>query len=132
MRITREADYAIRIVFNLSKKGGIVSAKEIAEQCGITLKFALKILRKLALDGIICSHKGARGGYELLKPSDELSFGSIIEAIDGPIEINHCLAHEFECTRVQDKQICDIRSRFLNVNNSLKRELYSMRIDELK
>ncbi len=131
MRITHEADYAIRIVFNLSKNDGVTAAKEIAEQCGITLKFALKILRKLTLAGIIRSHKGVRGGYELNRSPCELSFGSIIEAIDGPIEINHCLGHEFECTRVHNKQICDIRSRFLDVNNLLKRELYSMRIDEL-
>ncbi len=131
MRITHEADYAIRIASYLSSQNGITGAKQIAQDCGITLKFALKILRKLVIANVVSSHKGACGGYELAIASKDISFGLIIESIDGPIEINHCLGCDYDCTRVKDKQLCLIRKKFLNVNQSLKEDLYELRIDEI-
>ncbi len=132
MKITREADYAIRIVCYLNKCGEVVSANEIANESAITTRFALKILRKLILVGMVKSRKGVNGGYELNLPAQELNLGRIIEVIDGPIEINHCLNCDFRCTRVTDKDLCCIRGMLAKVNNSLKEELYSLRIDEIK
>ncbi len=132
MRITHEADYAIRIICYLSKSTGIVGAKEIAENNGISLKFALKILRKLIIAEIVKSYKGVNGGYELTVPTEEISFGRIIEVIDGPIIINHCLGCEFACTRVDDRDKCSIRKRFTEVNNTLRENLYKIRIDEVE
>ncbi len=131
MRITHEADYAIRILSYLSGSDGIIGAKEIAQQCGVSLKFTLKILRKLSMAGIVSSQKGVNGGFKLVTPSQDISFGQVIEAIDGPIAINHCLSCDFDCTRVDDKLDCSIRKKFLNVNRSLREDLYKIYIDEI-
>ena len=61
MRITHEADYAIRVAFCLAECGGKLGAKEISERTGVTLRFALKILRKLIQAGMVRSYKGANG-----------------------------------------------------------------------
>ncbi len=132
MRITHEADYAIRIVYYLSKNKGIIGAKEIADKNGVSLRFALKILRKLILAEIVKSYKGVNGGYELAVEPSEISFGQIIEIIDGTIEINHCLSGEFDCTRVSNKESCSIRDMFHYVNNTLREDLYKIRITEVK
>ncbi|MGN0674985.1 MAG: Rrf2 family transcriptional regulator, partial [Oscillospiraceae bacterium] len=55
MHITLEADYAIRIVHCLAKSKKRLDAKTIAEQTTVTLRFALKILRKLVASGIVKS-----------------------------------------------------------------------------
>ena len=53
MRITHEADYAVRIVYVLMQaEGSTVAASKVAESSGVTLRFTLKILRKLAGSGI--------------------------------------------------------------------------------
>ena len=89
MRITHEADYAIRIVYGMIKAGdGPVPAAKLAERAGVTLRFALKILRKLTQSGIVKAQKGAAGGYFLAKAPGEISLGSIIESIDGPFQLN--------------------------------------------
>ena len=90
MKITREADYAVRIVYALMQAQGVMPASEISERTGVTLRFALKILRKLAAAGIVASQKGAQGGYRLLADPAQLSLAQIIECIDGPFEISHC------------------------------------------
>ncbi len=131
MRITHEADYALRILSYLAKNKGIINAKQIAERCGISLNFTLKILNKLVAEELVCSHKGVNGGFELNVLPQNISFGQVIEAIDGPIEINHCLGCDFECTRVRDRKSCSMRKKFLHVNQSLKEELYKLRIEEI-
>mgnify|MGYP002552668825 CR=1 FL=1 len=93
MRITHEADYAIRVAYCLALAGEKQCAKDISEATGVTLRFALKILRKLTQSGITKSYKGVAGGYELNHSPSEISLGAIIECIDGPIAINHCLAN---------------------------------------
>ena len=90
MRITHEADYAVRIVYVLMQsKESTVAASKLAGGSGVTLRFTLKILRKLAASGIVTAQKGANGGYALAMDPADVSLGLIIESIDGPFEHNH-------------------------------------------
>lgn len=129
MRITHEADYAIRVACCLAAANGKVSAKQISEMTGVTLRFALKILRKMIQGDLVKSFKGVSGGYTLNRDPSEISFGEIIECIDGPIAINHCLTGEFDCTRVKQKSDCDFRRVFVSVNQRLREELYKITLD---
>ena len=67
MYITQETDYAIRIVYCLAKSGVRRDARSISEEMCVSLRFALKILGKLAQGGLVSSFKGNRGGYELAR-----------------------------------------------------------------
>ena len=51
MKITKEADYALRIVAMLAKSGLQIEARVIAEQNGIPYRFTLMILRKIVQAG---------------------------------------------------------------------------------
>ena len=130
MRITHEADYAIRVAFCLAECGGKLGAKEISGRTGVTLRFALKILRKLIQAGMVRSYKGANGGYELAKEPTEISMGEIIACIDGTITINHCLCNEFACTRMESKNTCNFRKVFGSINTMIRKELYSVTLDK--
>lgn len=129
VRITHEADYAIRVAYCLGLAGGKQCAKDISEMTGVTLRFALKILRKLTQSGITKSYKGVAGGYELNRAPSEISLGELIECIDGPIAINHCLSNEFQCTRVGDRNECDFHRVFGEINKSLRDELFSITME---
>ena len=69
MYITLEADYAVRILLYLYEQGKRCDAKTISEDTEVTLRFALKILRKLAAVGLVRSFKGFKGGYEVACPA---------------------------------------------------------------
>ena len=129
MRMTHEADYAIRVVYCLAEAGEKVSAKDISERTGVSLRFALKILRKLILAGIVKSYKGVSGGYALQKPPSEISLGEIVECIDGPIMINHCLSNEFDCSRVDSMSDCGFRKIFVSINRTIWQDLHDAKID---
>ena len=64
MHITLEADYAIRIVQVLAQNQRRLDAKTISEMTGVTLRFSLKILRKLVAAGIIKSFKGTQAAMK--------------------------------------------------------------------
>lgn len=130
MRITHEADYAIRIIYVLKKHGGLITAREISEESGVTQRFALKILRKLAGDGIVASQKGVTGGYKLAIEPAKLSFARIIECIDGPFEISHCLSSDFDCTRIPTKDACEFRRIFDSISKKLKYEFECITMDQ--
>ncbi len=132
MKITREADYAVRIVYALMQAQGVMPASEISERTGVTLRFALKILRKLAAAGIVASQKGAQGGYRLLADPAQLSLAQIIECIDGPFEISHCLNREVGCTHMPDKESCRFRQVFDQVSTKLRQELDQIKMTSFK
>ena len=123
MRITQEADYAIRICAVLDALGEKSGAAEIATKAGITQRFALKILGKLTDVGIVRSYKGAHGGYELNVNAAELRIIELIEAIEGPVKLSKCLECDYDCTRNPEKACCKMHIAFAAMNKNLVNSL---------
>lgn len=130
MNITLEADYAIRIVYCLAQEKKRIEAKSIAETTGVTLRFSLKILRKLVAAELIKSFKGTQGGYELAKSPSEISLYDIIYVIEGPYSFSKCGFDDFVCTRKPDKD-CKIRNVFCNITMSVIKQLKDAKIADL-
>ena len=103
MKITQESDYAIKIVLYLSKldKGEIANAREISEAEKMSMKFALKILRRLCKVKLVESFRGIKGGYKLKKSADDISLRSVIEFIQGDLFINTSLKNVNSAKKVE-------------------------------
>lgn len=130
MNITLEADYAIRIVHCLAVNSRRMDAKHISEVTGVTLRFSLKILRKLVGAGLIKSFKGTQGGYELAKKPEEISLADVLETIEGPYNLNRCGAGDFICTRVKDKP-CAFQKVFCEISKDVRERLDAVKFSEL-
>ena len=130
MRLTREADYAIRIMYTLSVNDELTDAASIAESIVVTRRFTLKILGKLLEAGLVASKLGAGGGYYLAKPAKEISIADIIEAIEGPLLISTCLCGGYSCERVTDCSRCVFHCMFETLNEELHKKLSSISIGE--
>ena len=66
MLLTKESDYAIRIVRAL-KDGNKIRARDICEEEEIPEAFAYKILKKLERANLVHVSRGTRGGCVLVK-----------------------------------------------------------------
>ena len=119
MRVTQEADYAIRMCLILDSLGEKTGAATLADIACITPKIALKVLRKLNEGGLVRSYKGVQGGYELAKSGEEIRVLDIIELIDGPVRISKCLDCEHECSRNPCKVECKMHVAFDAINEKL-------------
>ncbi len=125
MKITRECDYAFRIILMLSSlaDGSIADAHTISEAQSIPRQFTLKILRKLLDAGYVKSFKGARGGYSLNMAAEDISLNDIITAIDGKVGINECFNCGYKCNRVENMDDCPVHTRLSSVNQLITDEL---------
>ncbi len=106
MHMTLEADYAVRIVGCLAKEKKRLEAKNISDMTCVTLRFSLKILRKLVVAGIVRSYKGVQGGYEIAKEPSEISLKDVIEAVEGKYVLSKCLSDDYECNRGMSGKCC--------------------------
>jgi Rrf2 family iron-sulfur cluster assembly transcriptional regulator len=129
MRITLEADYAIRIMDCLTGSGERLCAKTLSDKTGVSHRFALKILRKLCMAKMVRSHKGIQGGYELIKKPEEISLKDVIEAIDGPIIINRCQENR-TCSMLGDPELCAFHSVFAEISNLIDTKLTTVTFDK--
>jgi Rrf2 family protein len=86
MRVSAKADYAVRAAAELAASpDGPVKGERLADSQDIPLQFLEHILLDLKHSGIVRARRGAKGGYWLAKPSDEVSIADVIRAVEGPI-----------------------------------------------
>ena len=71
MLLTREMDYALRILRALYLDGQL-SAAAIAEKEHMPKAVTLKILKRLHAAGLVGSHRGPSGGYLIRRSCEEL------------------------------------------------------------
>jgi Rrf2 family transcriptional regulator, iron-sulfur cluster assembly transcription factor len=85
MFFTTVCEYGVRALTHLAAFGqsGPVQVKDIAEAEGIPRHFLAKILNQLTYKGLVKATRGPGGGFQLLRPPEEIMLGDVIEAIDG-------------------------------------------------
>jgi len=122
MQITRQADYALRAVLYLSrqKNGERVATSTIAEEQRIPPSFLAKIISQLSIAGILHTARGARGGVTLAREPKDITLLEVVEAIDGPIELNECVGEDGACI-FEDK--CPLRPVWCEAQQELLRRL---------
>ena len=127
MHITLETDYAVRITNCLANTAQRTEAKRIAELTGVTLRFALKILRKLVAAGIVESFKGTKGGYVLAKEPGNITVHDVLCAVEGPYEIARCVDTSFECNRnTEFVTYCRFNRAFQAISKEVQGKLESI------
>lgn len=130
MHITLESDYAIRIAIFLAQQGKRADAKLISENTGVSLRFALKILRKLVSGGIVRSYKGTAGGYELAREPEKINLADIIGVIEGPYYLSRCLRPDGVCPRNGEAN-CKVSKVFADISADVHQKLKQATIDRL-
>ncbi len=127
-------------MFELAKnyKKGPLTIKEIARRQGVSVSYLEQLLNKMRKSKLIKSIKGPGGGYEINKKPKEISVGMILNSLEGPVAIAHCLDPSAQgCKRVEGcvarllwKSLGEKIEDFLdtiNLNDLLKEETKLMR-----
>lgn len=110
MQITRQADYALRAMLYLSRLDLTqrASTSQIAREQRIPPSFLAKIISQLSIAGLIHTSRGARGGVTLSRSPEQISILDVVEAIDGPIQLNECTFSTENCPFGDECPIRDI------------------------
>ncbi len=99
LQISRKIDYALRAMIHLAglPEGRIASLQDLSSTLHLPREFLAKILKVLAARGLVRSARGAHGGYQLARRPGDISFLQVIEAAEGPVQLNVCLDHKERC-----------------------------------
>jgi len=100
LRLSTKGQYGVRAMFEVAKGyPEPITIKEISESQELSTAYLEQILNKLRKAGLITSIKGPGGGYVLSRRPDEMSIGSILRELEGPLAITSCLTEE-GCKRI--------------------------------
>jgi len=130
MQLTRAADYAIRVMIHLAglPHGTRASRGDLAMAARCPDQFLSKVLQSLTRAGLVTSHRGNTGGFELPESHVHASLLEVVEAVEGPMHLNVCLAYADACDR---QSWCPARSVWERAQAAMASVLESARIDDL-
>jgi Rrf2 family protein len=99
LQISRKIDYGLRAMIHLAgmPEGRVASLQDLSTTLRLPREFLAKILKGLAARGLLRPQRGAHGGYQLARPARDISFLEVIEAVEGPVQLNVCLDHKDRC-----------------------------------
>ena len=133
LRLSKKADYALMAMKHLALREDrgsdrSSSAREIAEQYDIPIELMAKVLQRLVRRGLLASHQGTRGGYELARTPAKISVADVIQAIDGPVTVTACSTEQVSCDQYAK---CNVRDPLFKVKERILSALGECTIAEL-
>jgi Rrf2 family protein len=125
--LSQKTRYALKAMIALAglEPGECVSAASIAAQCNIPPKFLEAILSEFTRHGLVWGHRGRGGGYQLAKKPADITFGSVVRLMQGPLALVPCASQTRyrRCEDCPDEGACEIRTLFKRVRDSTARIL---------
>lgn len=110
--LKREESYAIHALINMVEKPG-TTAQEIATDLQAPRAFMSKVLRKLTTGGFIETRMGRGGGVRMLKNPHDVTILDVMEAISGPVIMDHCQVKD-RCATQERLGHCKLKGKFLS------------------
>ncbi len=129
MLITRETDYALRILRGLID-GQRHTMKTLCETEQIPQQFAYKIIKKMALGGLVQNTRGVDGGCQLIADLKQVSLYDLIALLEEGPRISVCMQAGYECSW-RECHGCDCRAhrKLTEIQRVLDRELRAFDLD---
>ncbi len=139
MMFSTKAEYGVRVMVALARRASVsesaaqtagegldpvVPLAEIAERDGLPLAYLEHLVARLRKAGLIDSRRGARGGYMLARPAEEITMAEVVEALEGSIAPIECISvganGEVVCARESDlAHVCPTKLLWTRVRGSI-------------
>lgn len=128
-RLSKLTDYAVVVLVRLAAAEGVQTSPGVSLATGVPEPTVGKVLKALAVSGLVASQRGARGGYRLMRPLSAIAVADVIVAIDGPIAMTACVegsgsACEASCS-------CPVRGRWDAVNDAVRDALSAITLADM-
>jgi FeS assembly SUF system regulator len=130
IRISRLTDYGIVLMSHIAAHPDEThNAAEIALATRLPVPTVSKLLRQLAHEGLLTSHRGVKGGYGLERRPEEISVAAIIRVLEGPIALTACVTElPGEC---EHESQCPVRGHWNRINHAVREALEGISLSEM-
>jgi Rrf2 family cysteine metabolism transcriptional repressor len=87
VRLSAKGEYAIKALLDLAlhEQEGLQPIQEIAARQGIPQRYLEQVLLVCKRAGFLESRRGSAGGYRLSRPSDQVTVGAVLRAVEGGV-----------------------------------------------
>jgi Rrf2 family cysteine metabolism transcriptional repressor len=133
IRFSTRGEYGIRMMMDLARRHGKgpQPLSEVAKHEALPATYLEQLVGKLRRAGLVTSHQGAHGGYELSRPPSEITVGDVMRVLEGPISPMIC-ATEGETEALCERQyFCSANLVWERVRDSVAQALDSLTLADL-
>lgn len=130
LRISKIMDYGTLVLtYMAGSPARVFSAADLAATLGLGQPTVSKILKLLGQQGLVRSSRGARGGYTLGRPAEEISVADVVDALEEqPFGLTECTSLPGACSVEAG---CHIRSNWQRINAMVRRTLEEVSIADM-
>ncbi len=130
LRMTKQADYGVVLMTRMATdRERRFSAPDLSAETDIPLPMVSKILKLLAKEGLLASHRGVKGGYCLAHAPHAITVASMIEALDGPIAFTECI--EDAPGSCSQEDVCGVKENWQKINQAVRGALEEITLADL-
>ncbi len=132
MKVSAKEQYGVRAMAELAQQygAGPIPLSDIAQAQGMSIDYLEQVVPALRDAGLLNSTRGAKGGYELTRPPDQITVGEVLRALSGEILPVRCV--EDDCTELCHRTSeCGARTVWQTIHDQLLDTLDSMRLADL-
>ncbi len=125
LKLNKKVEYGLIALMHMDSKptGELATAREISESYKIPPEILGKVLQSLAKAGLVASVQGAKGGYRLMKPAEEVTLGAVVEAVEGPTQLASCQSDPACCQQFTN---CTIKEPVFRVQRQLTEYMFGL------
>lgn len=100
MQMSIGVEYALHSLFYMTEVpvGCTIGIRDLAQLNKLPETYLSKIFTKLRKAGIVRSVQGVKGGYELCRKPEQITFWDVVEAIEGT-------SYLFQCAEIRQNNI---------------------------
>jgi len=130
MELTRKGEYAIRGIVYLAGKpiDKVCLLSDIAAAVDVPPTFLAKIFQQFSKMGLVKSFRGTGGGFMLGRAPENITLLEVVEAVEGPIIPNRCVATPPDCGRSGG---CNVHPVWRRVQGEVRGVLEGVTLKEL-
>ncbi len=131
MRLTRQTNYAMRILMYCAANDGRLSRiPEIASAYSVSELFLFKILQPLNKAGLVETVRGRNGGVRLGRPAEKITLFDVVKVTEDSFAMAECFEDDgdVECPLIDS---CGLNSALRKALNAFFDVLSEYTIDDL-
>ena len=109
-------------------RGSVASARPLSEEAGVPYELARGPLSRLAEAGLLNSHRGRAGGFDLARPASEITIGEILGVAGEDLALNVCIVDPENCS---SSSFCPMHPVWAAASDMLRGYLGEMSLAEV-
>lgn len=130
MKLSTRGKYGLYAMYYLAlhKDEGPQTLQSIATM-GVPKQYLEQLLGSLRRAGLVSTVRGAQGGYRIAMPPSDVTLRTIIDAMEGPVELSECcVSDESGCGRACD---CPVRWAWQRATDAINSELDRIKLSDM-